>query len=216
MSARTREKNRKTEQIHISPIGRCSFPNLAVINEYDGKFSIALLLDRNLKHFDEDVWSGMKRLVAQEMTLAKKEYGQHARLQSPFRDAGEKDHLAGYKAGDILVSFRSKTRPVVIDARQNELDPNDPEGIYAGCLIRVKHSIFHYDKKGKKGVAFGLTCVQKCGDGEPFGHISTSEGMDDIEIDDGGAEINDLFDDDDDKESGDLGNLFDDEPETPF
>ena len=173
----------KREQL-VSPIGRFSFVSLASPSNFSEKYEVTLL-------FDEDCDLGvLKKAAAAQILKAKEKYGGSVKLKSPFRDAGEKEHLDGYEAGMTFVSFRTKNAPVVIDGRRNEIIPSDPDGLYSGCYGRVTFSCFHYDQSGNKGISFGLIAVQKARDGERFGFKSTSEGLDALEDEDtdGGAE----------------------------
>ena len=165
---------KEREQI-ASPMGRFSFVSLAKPSDFSSKYEVTLLFD---KEADLTV---LKKAAAEQIALAKTKQGSGVKLKSPFRDAGEKDHLDGYKEGMTFVSFRTTNKPMVIDSRRNEIDPHDPEGLYSGCYGRVTFSCFHYDQQGNKGVSFGLIAVQKARDGEHFGFVSNTDGLDALE-----------------------------------
>lgn len=95
-----------------------------------------------------------------------------AGLKSPFRDQGEKAKEGvlpnGYTAGNTFIKFKCsvKRRPGVVDAGVKPII--DPSKVYAGCWMIADVDAFAYDKKGNKGVSFGLNHVQVIADGEPI------------------------------------------------
>lgn len=87
-------------------------------------------------------------------------------LRLPFRDQGEKDY-EGYEAGSVFVRATSKRKPAVVGYDPSKALPEDE--MYPGCYARAEVNAYTYDKKGNKGVAFGLNCLQKTRDGESLG-----------------------------------------------
>lgn len=90
-----------------------------------------------------------------------------AGLRSPIRDGKEKAGDYPFYEGMLFVSTTSKNKPGVVDQRNKAV--TDVDDIYSGCWVRAEINCFAYDKKGNKGVSFGLNNVQKLGDDEHFG-----------------------------------------------
>jgi hypothetical protein len=86
-----------------------------------------------------------------------------AKLRKPFRDQGEKES-EGYMPGAVFITATSSQRPGLVDGANNDII--DETQFYAGCYARATVRVFTYDKKGNKGVAFGLQNIQKLRDGE--------------------------------------------------
>lgn len=87
-------------------------------------------------------------------------------LRSPFRDQGDKE-LEGYEAGAFFIRATSIQKPGLVDRwREDIIDETE---VYAGCYARATLRAFTYEKKGNKGVAFGLNNIQKLRDGDPLG-----------------------------------------------
>jgi len=61
----------------------------------------------------------------------------------------------------------------------------DPNALYSGIFGRVGVDAYPYLSSGKRGIAFGLTNVQKLADGEPLGNSISAE-------DDFGAPVPDI------------------------
>lgn len=102
-----------------------------------------------------------------------------ANWKKPVRDGAEKDHLDGYGAGKKFAAMTSTRKVGVFDRNRQPI--TDEEDFYAGCFARAVVNAYAYDKKGGKGVAFGLINVQKTGKGEPFGasRLTAEESFDD-------------------------------------
>lgn len=98
------------------------------------------------------------------------------KLHSPFRDQGEKGHLAGYEEGLIFVSASSVQKPAVVASvggvRQTVTDPSV---VYAGCWALVTLRPYAFDTPKKKGVSLGLGNVMKIRDDEAFASRSTAD-----------------------------------------
>lgn len=75
--------------------------------------------------------------------------------------------------GCWVVTASSKQKPRVVDT--NLQDIIDPTSIYSGMYARASVRFFPYFNSGNKGIGCGLNNVQKLGDGEPLGGMSTPE-----------------------------------------
>lgn len=98
-------------------------------------------------------------------------------LRSPFRQCEEriKEGVmpAGYEAGAIFISMKSKHRPGLVDGNLQPII--DPVEFYRGCYALAQVRPYFYNAKGNKGVAFSLDNVQKIGDGDPLSGRSKPE-----------------------------------------
>lgn len=73
----------------------------------------------------------------------------------------------------FTASAKADRKPRVVDRNvQDILDSNE---IYSGIYGRVGVDAYPYSVSGKRGIAFGLTNVQKLQDGEPLGSVTTAE-----------------------------------------
>lgn len=99
--------------------------------------------------------------------------GSPDRLIHPFKAS---DRLAekydGFAAGGRHVNAGSKFQPKMYDAALNEI--TSPDEIYSGVWVRAKFRVYDYDKRGKRGVSFGLVSLQKLADDERFGSDASS------------------------------------------
>lgn len=183
--------------VTFSPIGVISFPHLFVPKAAspgaDERFSLVLIFDAAAQKTPE--YKAMKK-AAMDAAVAK--WGAKAegmiksgQIRMPFRDAGEKSHLGGFKDGDVFVSPWSKQKPDVLDGRLQDVVVSD---CYPGMLGRITYNAFAYDTSGNKGVSIGLNNVQVTSfKSERIDN--RRKGRDEFDAVDGG-------DDDDDKTDG--------------
>lgn len=167
----------------LTPEFRVSFPNVfraqAMEEGKEPKFGLTLLFKKG---------ADLSKLKAMAKEAIIEKWGSDREkwpknLKTPFRDQGEKE-FEGYEEGAIFFNATSKQRPGLIDAGKQEII--DESDFYPGCWARATVVPFSYDKKGNKGVAFGLRNIQKLRDGEPLGGRTRPE--DDFEEFDNGEE----------------------------
>jgi len=181
----------------ITPEAIISYPNLYEPKTARGaakaKYSCALIFtkDANLKE--------MKLAI---IATAKEKYGEKAvdmirdgSLWTPFRKDVESK---GYDVvgGVEFLNVRTERKPGVVSEvpdPKNEGKPTpieDPDVVYAGCIVRASVRPYCFDVEGKKGVTFGLNNVQYIRDGEHLdGRSSAQE-----EFDADAAKVADLSD----------------------
>lgn len=154
-----------------TPRGRVSYPALfkARVND-DGtaKFEITLVFDKAAQA--TPAFAAMKKAAAEAFSQAvTKLWGgkKPPNVRSPFRDGAEKDDPDVYPPGSVFVGFRSDRQPGVVDGNLNAVI--DPYKVYAGCFALVNAQAYAYDRKGNKGVTFGLNHVQFLEDGPAIG-----------------------------------------------
>lgn len=73
----------------------------------------------------------------------------------------------------FTATAKQDRKPRIVNA--NVQDILDPAEIYSGMYGRVGVDAYPYNHKVKRGIAFGLTNVQKLADGEPLANITTAE-----------------------------------------
>lgn len=91
------------------------------------------------------------------------------KIRSPLRDGAEKAGDYPFYAGMIFTNTSTKNKPGVVDQGNRPMGKDREDEVYSGMWIRAEINCFGYDKKGNKGVSFGLNNVQKLGDDDHFG-----------------------------------------------
>jgi hypothetical protein len=144
-----------------SPYGTLSFPSLfqprARAENSEPVYSAVLIFDA-----DQQKTPQFKALKTACVEKAKEKFGPNVNLKEvkfPFRDAGEKaGSWGGFEEGDIFISPWSKSKPTIVDARRQEIFT--PEDVWAGQLVRMNLTPFHWVNSGRKGISFALNHVQ--------------------------------------------------------
>lgn len=159
----------------LTPDFRVAFPSVfskRKFGEGDPKYWVTML-------FPPDADLGPLRDAARE-ALEEKWPNPDKRpknLNDPFRN-GDDVEWDGF-AGTTFVRASSLYAPGVIDRRKERI--TDEELFYAGCWARATVNAFAYDKKGNRGVSFGIRNIQFLRDDEPFtGRTAPEEDFDDL------------------------------------
>jgi hypothetical protein len=92
-------------------------------------------------------------------------------LKGGLRD-GATDREDDLYADYYFINASGKEKPGVVDADLNPII--DPSEFYSGCYGRASFNLYPYDVSGSKGIAAGLSNVQKLEDGEKFGSTSSA------------------------------------------
>lgn len=148
-----------------TPPFRVSFPDVFQARSYEGgeaRFSITMLFPEGTDL--TALKKAVKEVIVEKYPDPEK---RPKNLRLPFRDGGEKDHLDGYEEGVTFVRAVSTAQPEVLDRNGQEV--TSARDFYAGCYADAFIAPFFYDKKGNKGVSFGLRSVRKLADGVAFG-----------------------------------------------
>lgn len=157
----SRDHGPKPENLK-TPEGRVSFPKVFEKSDYSGKFELTLVFPKS---------TDITPLINAARDTAVAKWGDKipAGLRSPFRKCGSKPETYGedFDPEDIFIAFRSQNRqPGVVDAAVQPI--MDQSEFYPGCWARVSTNAYAYDKRGNKGVGFGLINIQKVRDDEPL------------------------------------------------
>lgn len=152
--------------------GRCviSYPNLftARLNEDSGKmqYSATFIFDEAAQKTKE-----FAALVAAIKPAAIEKFGTTlpANLKNPILKG-----VNGCPEGCVIIRCNSLQPPGVVDAKVQKII--DPAEIYPGAIVIATLSCFGWvNKKGGKGVSFGLGNVQKVGDGPRLDNRKAAE-----------------------------------------
>lgn len=84
-----------------------------------------------------------------------------------LHDGDEKSEYDGF-AGNMYVSARSKSRPLVLDRDKSPLVASDGRP-YAGCVVNAIVDVYAQDNQWGKRINAALSGVQFVRDGEAFG-----------------------------------------------
>jgi hypothetical protein len=163
MIGSTKQK-KSPERTFILRNVRLSYPKIAEGEENDdGKliFSAAFITTEG---------SNIADIEKAELAAARDKWGVDAQemladgeIASTFR----RSKADVKKAGAPYVNARAEERPgCVLRDKTRVTDPTEIKNIfYAGALVNVSLHAFPYDRKGKKGVSFGLNNIQFVADG---------------------------------------------------
>ena len=152
-------------------------------NDIEGSEKYSLMMI-----FPED--SDLRKMKREARKVAETKFGKGKRgvRYDPFRDGEEKEDLDGFEAGMQFATASTQFQPGVVD---KFVDPIiDQEDFYDGCWAIATVHCYTYNKKGNKGVAFGLNNVQKVKDDERLSS-GNSAASDFDEYDDGEEEDDD-------------------------
>jgi len=161
-----------------TPEFRVAFPSVfqARRNDLSGKdeYSVVALFPPG---------ADLSKLKAAALVALHQEFGPDKakwpkKLKTPFKDQGDREKLdeetgkmvlpQGYVKGAIYINLKSTQKPGVVDSAVEEII--DTSDFYGGCWARASVNAFGYNKKGNRGVSFGLINLQKIRDGDAFGN----------------------------------------------
>lgn len=89
-----------------------------------------------------------------------------AAIKLPLRD-GDIEHDDEAYHDCYFINANSTTAPQLVDQQVNPIF--DRSEVYSGVYARVSLSFYAFNSNGNKGVACGLSNIQKVKDGEPLG-----------------------------------------------
>jgi hypothetical protein len=160
----------KNESV-ITPIFRVSFPYIftKAKNESGDEYWAVTMI------FDSDADLSEMRRIAKAAAIAK--FPDGGKLKSPFRQ-GTEDEFDLVKRPEyrdkIVVAAKSfNQQPGLVDANLQKII--NPGEFYAGCYAVAEVNAYAFDKKGNRGISFGLNNLMKHSDGEPLISRSTAE-----------------------------------------
>ena len=152
----------------VTPEGRASYVNILTPrkNDLSGEDEYSMVLI-----FPSGADLKPLRALAEATARAKWPNGLPAGLKNPVRKSDDlTEKKEGYDSGTHFITVKcsaSRGRPGIVDADRNEV--LDSQRVYSGMYARAEVTCYAFDKKGNKGVAFGLNHVQILRDGPPLG-----------------------------------------------
>jgi len=94
----------------------------------------------------------------------RKAFRDQIELATKKNDKGELIMPPGTTKGALFIRLKSKQKPGVLNAQAKPI--LDESEFYAGCKAIATVTCYAYDQKGNKGYAFGLSNLQKVGEGD--------------------------------------------------
>ncbi len=101
----------------------------------------------------------------------------------------KKKEYEGYK-GMFFIATGNSVRPTLVDRKRRDLEESDGV-LYSGCYVNTNITLWTFDHpKGGKGLAANLRIIQFYDEGEAFGNApaKADEELDDVDVDDSGAD----------------------------
>lgn len=99
-----------------------------------------------------------------------------------LHDGDAKSNYSGF-AGNLYISARNKTRPLVIDRNKSPLLAQDGKP-YAGCFVNASVELWAQDNKYGRRINATIKGVQFLRDGDSFtgGTAASEDDFDDVEV----------------------------------
>lgn len=156
----------------ITPVFRVSFPHVfvpqdAMSEEGKAKFGVmAVFTPGEFSPEDKTRWQAMIGIAndaaMKKFKKALKELPPN--FKKPFHRGDEKAEY-GFTDQMIFTNITSHIKPGIV-ASDGKTKITDDQAFYPGCYARASVNAFAFDKKGGKGVAFGLNNLMFVKDGE--------------------------------------------------
>lgn len=154
----------------ITGIVRLSYANVwepKSINGGTEKYSVSLIIPKS----DTKTIAAINAAVDAAIEEGKGKFGgkapNKAALKLPLRDGDiDRPDDEAY-AGSYFVNANSSTAPQIVN---RQVEPIlDRSEVYSGVYARVSINFYAFNSNGNKGIACGLSNIQKVRDGEPLG-----------------------------------------------
>lgn len=179
----------------ITPVFRVSYPHLWTPQKSeDGEsdvYSVRMIFEPG---------ADLKQMKQLAKKIRDAKFGESGKFKKTFKDGNEEDLKKNPECTDaIIVDARSYNRPITVSKRNPAVKQGqkgwlipitDRNEFYPGCYAVATVTCYTFDKKGNKGVSFGLSSITKVRNGEPLVSIANPE-EDFAEMD------TELFEDDD-------------------
>lgn len=152
----------------------------------DAEYSLTLLIPKS----DTDTLNKIQAAMKEAADNFRAKNGANSLPAKPMTTLhdgdGMKPNGGAYEPeckGHMVISVKSKNRPIIIDASKNEI--LDRGAVYSGCYGRASINFYAYNTAGRKGISAGLLGLQKLADGEAIGmNIGTIDDFDEVADDD--------------------------------
>lgn len=152
------------------------------------KYSVSIIIDKS----DKKTIAAIEAAIEEAKQLGKNKLADSkgripANIKTPLRDGDiDKPYDDAY-AGSLFLTASSFRKPGVV-GESPECRPLSKDEFYSGCYGRASINFYAFNKKGNRGIACGLSNLQKLEDGDRLdGGSSAAE--------DFGGEFNNNVDD---------------------
>lgn len=156
----------------ITPVFRVSFPHVFIPQDpmsAEGKPKYGVMALFSPKEFSPEETVLWQKMIALANDASMKKFQKILKdlppnFKKPFHRGDEKAEY-GFTSDQIYVNITSHIMPGIVasDGKTKIIDQNS---FYPGCYARASVNAFGFDKKGGKGVAFGLNNLMFVKDGE--------------------------------------------------
>ena len=166
-------------KVITGPQTRWSYVNVwnpKSINGGTPKYSVSLIIPKSDVRTVEKIKAAIQAAYEEGESKLKgsgKAVPALSAIKSPLRDGDlERPGDDAYKNA-YFINANSSTAPGVVDAdRQPILETSE---VYSGVYGRASINFYAFNSNGNKGIACGLTNLQKIRDGEPLGGRARAE-----------------------------------------
>lgn len=147
------------------------------INGSDPKYSVSLIIPKSDKQQIAVIQEAIEN--AKERDKSKWNGKVPANLKMPLRDGDEERPEDENYANSYFLNANSSKAPAVVglekDKSTGKAIPLGEDEVYSGCYARVSVNFYGFNAAGNKGIACGLSNIQKIDDGERLGGGSSAE-----------------------------------------
>jgi hypothetical protein len=184
------QKQAVNPQKVVTGVVRLSYANLWQAKSINGgkeKYSVSLIIPKSdtvtLGKIEKAVKAayeeGLSKLKGNGKTAPKME-----NIKLPLRDGDEERESDDAYKNSYFLNANSATPPGIVDRDRQPI--TDHSEIYSGVFARASVNFYAFNSNGNKGIACGLSNIQKVRDGESLGGKSKAEDdfADDLEDDD--------------------------------
>ena len=146
------------------------------INGGTPKYSVSLIIPKSDKVTIQKIKAAIQAAYEEGESKLKgngKSVPSLSVIKTPLRDGDlERPDDEAYKNA-YFVNANSATAPGIVDAdRQQIIDRSE---VYSGVYGRASINFYAFNSNGNKGIACGLSNLQKIRDGEPLGGKASAE-----------------------------------------
>lgn len=168
------KKNNDPKKVVTGEV-RLSYANVwdpKSINGGEPKYSVSLIIPKSDKKTIEKINKAVEAAIQEGIGKFGGKIPPRGQLKLPLRD-GDTDKDDEAYANSYFVNANSRSKPGIIDAQVQPI--MDRSEVYSGVYARVSLSFYAFNTNGNKGVACGLSNIQKTRDGEPLGGRTSAE-----------------------------------------
>lgn len=166
-------------KVITGPNTRWSYANVWEPKSINGgapKYSVSLIIPKSDKTTVDKINAAIKAAYEEGQSKLKgngRSVPVLSAIKTPLRDGDiERPDDEAY-ANSYFINANSPSAPGIVDADRNTII--DRSEVYSGVYGRASISLYAFNSNGNKGIACGLSNLQKIRDGEPLGGKSRAE-----------------------------------------